>query len=527
MCEGFLGQAATTAVGLGMPNLAVAPVPGHVDTQAYEVLERNVLEVTLPAVIDNLVSPRPDAVEVADPGRTDMVFTGSVEEVNRLYYENGWSDGLPIVPPTIEAVEAFLAFTDLDAEHSFGPLLPDNRAATVWSVAVNGVMAGCRPEYLPVLLAIAEGLADPAYGVEHSGNTPGADTLITVNGPIAAQLGFNCEQGVLRDGFQANTSVGRFLRLYLRNVAGFLPWQTDKATFGNTWRVAMAENEAALAKMGWEPQSADFGFAPGDNAVTISRYTGGGVVTSVFGSTPEEMVDYLADGLAKIGGWEYVFTIGVAGGTYRPLLLLSPVLAETIARAGWSRADLKQALWEKARIPAWQFEHYLGHWTNLVPGRRSAGGLRQHAAGAEGVRRVGRSRPAGARVHGGRAHFDRRDRRSAADQRLRVRPQRDARVPRGQEGPAARRLGGQAVRRPRPVRGRPPRTVAPGAGFSRRGHRSRVGPNPSSICGAWCWILRAGATDPGWGWAVAGARACGWRSRRPSGAMAAGSTTRW
>jgi hypothetical protein len=371
VCEGFLGQAATSAVGLGMPNLAVAPVPGHVDTQALEVLERNLVEVTLPAVIDNLVATPLEAVEVVEPGATDEVFTGSFEEVNRLFYENAWSDGLPIVPPTLKAVQAFLSFTELDAEHSFGPLLPDNRAATVWSVAVNGVMAGCRPEYFPVLLAIAEGLADPAYGVEHSGNTPGADTLITVNGPIAAQLGFNCEQGVLRDGFQANTSVGRFLRLYLRNVAGFLPWQTDKATYGNTWRVAMAENEPALARMGWEPQSVDFGFAPGDNVVTISRYTGGGVVTSVFGSTPEEMIDYLADGLAKIGGWEYVFTIGVAGGTYHPLLLLSPVLAETIAKAGWSRADLKQALWERARIPAERFEKYLGGWTNLVPGRRS------------------------------------------------------------------------------------------------------------------------------------------------------------
>jgi hypothetical protein len=298
------------------------------------------------------------------------VFAGSFEEVNRLYYENQWSDGLPIVPPAVDKVEEFLAFTDLDPDHSFGPLLPDSRAATVWSVAVNGVMAGCRPEYLPVLLAIAEAMADPAYGVEHSGNTPGADTLVTVNGPIARQLSFNHEQGALRDGFQANTSVGRFVRLYLRNVAGFLPWETDKATYGNTWRVAMAENEPALEAMGWDPQSVDFGFAPGENVVTISRYTGGGVVTSVFGQTPEDMVDYLADGLAKIGGWEYVFTIGVAGGTYRPLLLLSPVLAETIASVGWSRSDLKRALWERARIPAGRFEQYLGGWTNLVPGRR-------------------------------------------------------------------------------------------------------------------------------------------------------------
>ncbi len=354
-----------------MPNLAVARVPGHVDTQPSADLERNVIEVTLPLVVDNLMAAVADAVEVAEPGPTDVVFSGSFEEVNRLYYENRWSDGLPIIPPTLEAVQEFLAFTDLDPQHSFGALLPDNRAATVWSVAVNGVMAGCRPEYFPVLLAIAEALADPVYGVEHSGNTPGAETLITVNGPIARQLGFNFEQGALRDGFQANTTVGRFLRLYLRNVAGFLPWETDKGTYGNTWRVAMAENEAALAKMGWEPQSADFGFAPGDNVVTISRYTGGGVVTSVFGQHPEQMVDYLADGLAKIGGWEYVFTLGVAGATYRPLLLLTPVLAETIAAAGWSRDDLKRALYERARIPAAQFERYLGEWTNLVPGRRT------------------------------------------------------------------------------------------------------------------------------------------------------------
>jgi hypothetical protein len=370
VCEGFLGQASTTSVGLGMPNLPVAKVPGHVDTQPLDVLERNVVTVTVPAVIDNLVRQPDPAASSPEPGARDIVFSGSFEEVNRLFLENQWSEGLPIVPPTVDAVEAFLDMTDLPAEHSLGSLLPDNRAATIWSVAVNGVMAGCRPEYMPVLVAVAEAMADPGYGVEHSGNTPGADTLITVNGPIARQLGFNDEQGVLRDGFQANTTVGRFLRLYLRNVAGFLPWQTDKATYGNTWRVAMAENEAVLARIGWEPSCADFGFSAGDDVVTISRYTGGEVITSVFGQAPEHMVDYLADSLVRITGWELAFTIGLSGGSYRPLLLLPPVLAETIAAAGWSRADLKQALWERARMPASRFEKYLGDWTNLVPGRR-------------------------------------------------------------------------------------------------------------------------------------------------------------
>lgn len=370
-CEGFLGQAATTSSGLGRPNLPIALVPGHVDTQPVEQLAHHIRTVTVPAVIQNLTAHQDDAPVTTEPVPRDIVATGTFEEINSRFLTERWSDGLPVVPPTVEKVEAFLAHTKRDPDEVLGVVLPDSREVTVWSLAVNGVMAGCRPEYMPVLVALGQAMADPAYGVEHSGNTPGADTLITINGPLAAELGFNCEQGVLRDGFQANTSVGRFWRLYLRNVAGFIPHETDKATFGNTWRVVLAENEDVLDRIGWPPLSASFETTQGENAVTISRYTGGNVVTSVFGQEAEHMVDYLADALAKQTGWELVFTIGVAPDTYRPLLVLSPILAETIAASGWSKADLQQALFERARIPASKFENYLGNWTNLVPGRRS------------------------------------------------------------------------------------------------------------------------------------------------------------
>ena len=370
-CEGFLRQAATTATGLGRANLPVALVPGHVDTQPWEELAAVVREVTLPAVIDNLTST-PEATEaVVEPDRLDIVAVGSFEEINDRFQRERWSDGLPIVPPTSERIADFLAYTDREPDEVLGIVLPDSREVTVWSLAANGVMAGCRPEYMPVLVALGQAMANPAYGVEHSGNTPGADTLITINGPIAERLDFNCEQGALRDGFIANTSVGRFWRLILRNIAGFLPHETDKATFGNTWRVVLAENERVLERIGWPTLAEGFGVAPGGDAVTISRYTGGNVITSVYGQEPEHMVDYLADALAKQTGWELVFTIGVASDTYRPLLVLSPVLAETIAAGGWSKADLQQALFERARISASKFENYLGHWTNLVPGRRS------------------------------------------------------------------------------------------------------------------------------------------------------------
>ncbi|MBI4596346.1 MAG: hypothetical protein HY730_08230, partial [Candidatus Tectomicrobia bacterium] len=252
-----------------------------------------------------------------------------------------------------------------------GIIPPDHRNATIWNIAVNGVMAGCRPEYMPVLVALIEAMADPSYGVEHSGNTPGAETLIIINGPIIKALGFNYEQGVMRDGFQANTSIGRFWRLYLRNVAGFLPHKTDKGTFGNTWRVVLAENEDTLARIGWEPLSADMGFKAGDNTVTISRYTGGGVIASVFGSTAQQILPYLADAVLKQIGWELVFTVGLAMGTQRPLLILTPILAETLSKSGYFKKDVKQYLFDHARLPAWKFEQYIGKWTNFMPGNRS------------------------------------------------------------------------------------------------------------------------------------------------------------
>lgn len=370
-CEGFLRQAATTASGLGRANLPVALVPGHVDTQPWPELEQAVRTVTVPAVVDNLTGTQDGAETAIEPEPREIVAAGSFEEINAAFLDNRWSDGLPIVPPTAEKVGAFLANTERDPDEVLGVVLPDSREVTVWSLAVNGVMAGCKPEYMPVLVALGQAIADPDYGVEHSGNTPGSETLIVLNGPIAAELGFNCEQGALRDGFVANTSVGRFWRLCLRNIAGFLPHETDKATFGNTWRVVLAENEAVLARIGWPPLASAFGVEPGENAVTISRYTGGNVVTSVFGQEAEHMVEYLADALTSQAGWELVFTIGLSGGSYRPLLVLSPILAETIAASGWSKAHLQEALFDRARIPARKFESYIGHWTNLVPGRRS------------------------------------------------------------------------------------------------------------------------------------------------------------
>jgi len=358
-----MSLAGAASRGLGMPNLAVAKVPGHIGVQSRDELRRNILDVTMDLVVKNLTGEYEEAGEEREPDAKDVIVRGTFDEVNEYFYEHDLADGLPIVPPTRDRVEAFLRHTRRDADEVLGVLLPDNRAATVWSIAVNGLMAGCRPEYMPVLVALVEAMADPVYGVEHSGNTPGGETLIILNGPVVKQLGFNYTQGVMRDGFRANTSIGRFWRLYLRNVAGFLPHKNDKATFGNTWRVVIAENEDVVSEIGWTPLSVDQGYAAGDDTITIARYTGGNQISSVSGSTPDEMLPYLADAVVRQNSWQIQFTVGKNGGTLRPLVLLGPILARTIAGWGWSKQDLQRYFFERARMPAHAIERILRDWT--------------------------------------------------------------------------------------------------------------------------------------------------------------------
>jgi hypothetical protein len=371
VCSGFDRQALATGRGVGFDGMRLAMLRGHVDSQSTDDMLASFIEHTLDEIVAGLTAPLEGRDDVTpEPSSLDIVASGTMDEINGFFLAREWSDGLPIIPPTRERVEAFIIPSGHDPWRVIGTAKPSGRDITVWSVAVNGVMAGCRPEYLPVLLALAEVLADPAYGVEHSGNTTGADALIVLNGPAADELGFNSGQGVLREGAQANTSVGRWLRLFLRNVCGFTAGEHDKGTFGNSMRMVLAENESVLAEIGWPPLAASFGFTAGDDVVSVARMNSGLIVGSVFGSTPDEIVPYLADGLARVSGWDLTHVYGLGQGQHRPLLILSPILARIFARACWSKADVQQAMFEHARIPAWKFEKLIGDWTNLTAGRR-------------------------------------------------------------------------------------------------------------------------------------------------------------
>ncbi|MBI2832687.1 MAG: hypothetical protein HYX79_10570 [Chloroflexi bacterium] len=357
VCEGFAIQGRTTAAGFGLPNLPLARYPGAINLHKPDELQKNVESILADQVIKGLTTQPEEARPSTDPEPRDIVFQGDFEGVNEFFYRNEWSEGIPIVPPTIEKVEEFLKFTDRSANEVLGVLLPTKSQATVWNIAVNGVMAGCLPEYMPVLVAMVEAMADPKFGQEHLGHTPGTEVLITLNGPIIKELGFNYEQGALRPGFRANTSTGRFWRLYLRNVAGFMPHKTDKATFGGTWRVVLAENEDALAEMGWQPMSVDQGFKAGDNVVTVSSCTSTDSIYSAGEPSPEQILDKLAARTVDIQ--LYLFALSLMGPSVRPQLIMSPSVAGAVAKGGFSKAAVKQYLYEHAKFPATRFERLL------------------------------------------------------------------------------------------------------------------------------------------------------------------------
>ncbi|MFC1915557.1 UGSC family (seleno)protein [Chloroflexota bacterium] len=356
VCSGFASQGSATAGGLGMRNLPMAVYPGHVDLHSTEEIEENTRMALVDQVIQSLTVQPEEQKASGEPGSRDIVCKGSFEAVNRFFEGKGWSDGLPVVPPTMEKIEEFLKFTNRSPGEVVGVLLPDKREATIWNIAVNGVMAGCHPEYMPVLVAIVEAMSDPQFGQEHLGHTPGTEVLITINGPIIKDLGFNYEQGALRVGFPANTSIGRFWRLYLRNIAGFLPHKTDKGTFGGTWRVVLAENEDALAKIGWEPMSVDQGFKVGDNVITINSCTSTDSVFSVGAgeATKETILDKLAARIVDIH--LVLLNLDFLGPSIRPQILISPCIAEVLSKGGYTKNKIKQYLYKKAIFPAKRFE---------------------------------------------------------------------------------------------------------------------------------------------------------------------------
>lgn len=361
IAQGFMGQAKATARAMGVPDMGIVPYPGNIPLDSSDELADKVWNKVLPGVLDVLSSEAAASADKkdAEPGPRDVVFSGTLAEVQDFFEAREWSDGLPFVPPTREAVTEFLAWTDRDPADIIGILPPEFREATVWSVAVNGVMAGCRPEYMPVLLAMVEAIADPAFKLEDAGCTPGWEPLAVVSGEIVAALDFNTGTGNMRIGRRANAAIGRFLRLYNRNVAGFRQGSTDKGSIGANFYMAMGENEAAVRALGWDPVRVDLGFGMNDNVVMVQSVVALSSPVYMGGTDPATMMAPLVEYLQGTAG-PFSYT-SMMFSHYHPLVQMSPAIAEGFKKHGWGKKEIQQYLFEHAQYKARWLEHYPLH----------------------------------------------------------------------------------------------------------------------------------------------------------------------
>ena len=318
-------------------------------------------ESVIPSIIAGLTTKSDTVAEAMEPDFEDVVFRGSLEEVQDFFYKNGWTDGLPILPPTKDRVEKMLRFTDRSPDEIIGTLPPENRAATVWNTAVTGVMAGCRPEYMPVLLAVVEAIADPEFRLQDAGATPGWEPLIIVNGPIVKALEFNYGAGAMRGGRQPNSTIGRFLKLYMRNIAGIRipPGEGDKGSIGANFNVALAEDEDSVRKLGWKTLAVDRGYLPDDNIVTVLSVVYASPPIYSGGANARDHLDILADVFGQT--CSYRTFIGVKNDMYCPLLVLGPSVAAIIAKDRLTKNDIKLFLYEHAMMSAESLEKYAWH----------------------------------------------------------------------------------------------------------------------------------------------------------------------
>ena len=349
VCSSAFYQAARfQAAGRGMTDLPIVEIPHPMHTAPKLLVEQRADEIAedIAAALTKAAKPRAQNEAGALPEK--VVLDDDPADLQEFFFEHGWTDGLPVVPPTAEKVAAMLAAVDRARDETIGPIPPRMRIATLEKIAINAVLAGCRPEYFPVVLAALEAALDEnvrLYGIQTATNTSSA--LIIVNGPVVKALGLNARGNVFGQGNRANATIGRALQLILRNIGGDMPGETDMATHGHAGKFTfcIAENEDETP---WEPLHVERGFKREDSTVTV---IGGSSPQNVFTYGCEsgaEILDHFVGALTGLGHNNIIFPTG-------PLIVLGPEHANTLARDGYTKASIKQYFFERARIPLARF----------------------------------------------------------------------------------------------------------------------------------------------------------------------------
>ena len=317
-----------TAYAAGVTDPRVATYPGAFSSHTEQQLRDNTRKVLWPQIRKALTAPIAPAKEQAVSPvakRKDIVFTGDLAQVNQYFANQHWTDGLPIVPPTPDAVAELLRFTDEAADGVVAMMPTSRREVRVRDVAVNGVMAGCLPEYMPVLLAIVRAMTDGDFR-RTLASTHAWTPYCWLNGPAARQLGIDHEQGEISS--IANARIGRFINLAMLNLGGYYVKQNRMGTFGYLMPWCLAEDESTALGIGWLPFHMQRGFQVNENTVTMASALNWGNNMAPTGDNPVKIMELMAwDATEK-----QQFAIGSGTPCVYRTFLITPQVAANLAR---------------------------------------------------------------------------------------------------------------------------------------------------------------------------------------------------
>ncbi len=374
---GFSDQARYTARNNGVPVMRVAEYPGAFAADSEETLIKNTREILWPQIVKALTSPITPEEEATAFKLTgdirDDVFYGTLDEINEYFKKQNWTDGLPIVPPTFEKVSEYLKYTPYKYDETVAVLPIAHRNTTAWHVAVNAVMAGCKPEYMPILIAMTRGMGDGNFR-RTLASTHAWAPYCWLNGPVARQLGIDCGQGQINE--DANVAIGRFLNLALMNLCGYYVKQDRMGTFGYPMPWCLVEDEEACLRVGWKPYHVRKGFGGNESVVTLGSTLlwGNNMVPS--STDPVKVMQLLAWDISE----RCQFALGSGKQyTFRTILMTEPVAA-ILAQKFKSPEALEHILISASRRPLKE-RAFANYYAN--PGSRKDGGdhnLMQYSA---------------------------------------------------------------------------------------------------------------------------------------------------
>jgi len=332
-----------------MADLPLVKVPHPVGSIALDRLrllaESTVDVIAVQLLRNNKFTDGARAINRSNGAYSDSLATVSIEpaELFSEMIERGWSDGLPVLPPTRAAVEKMVAASGLDWHFSLGAMPPLNGRATIEKLAANAVMAGCLPEYFPLVVAATTGALLPGFNLDGVQTTTGnVAPMIIVNGPCRQRIKINSGANVLGPGWRANATIGRALRLIMTNIGGAIPGQFDKSTVGQPakYTFCFGENEEASP---WQPLHAERGLDMNCDTVSVTGCSG--VYSAV------DMASQTAKGLLKT--FALTMTGGLASGVTATevLIVICPEHAAIFAAGGYSKDAIRQELFAMARLP--------------------------------------------------------------------------------------------------------------------------------------------------------------------------------